>query len=171
MIFNLLFSGLCSVIRYSLRMGFASENLQLCYDLLGFQQGCLSAPQEVSTWTKFCEVDIHSPLVQLLKEDSPAEHLPEDISRFESHLKQPVRLHNIREKMQKSGVVENIVIENTSEKVEENGVRVDPINVYAKTQHVFAEGPEMLISDVMIFPIIFLIDQKAGIINKYPSIR
>ena len=132
-------SGLCSVIRYSLRMGFASEKLQLCYELLGFQQGCLSAPQEVSTWTKFCEVDIHSPLVQLLREDIPAKHLPEDISRFESHLKQPVRMHNIREKMQKSGVMENIVIENTSEKVEEDGVRVDPINVYAKTQHVFAE--------------------------------
>ena len=29
----------------------------------------------------------------------------------------------------------------------------------------------MLISDVMIFPIIFLIDQKAGIVNKYPFIR
>ena len=98
-------------------------------------------------------------------------------------------MHNIREKMQKSGVMENIVIENTSEKVEEDGVRVDPINVYAKTQHVFAEvgcfnskwrnpsslsylqGPEMLISDIMIFPIIFLIDQRAGIINKYPHIR
>lgn len=163
-------AGLCSVIRYSLRMGFASEKLQLCYDLLGFQQGCLSAPQEVSTWTKFCEVDIHSPLVQLMREDIPAIHLPEDISRFESHLKQPVRMHNIREKMQKSGLMENIVIENTSEKVEEDGVRVDPINVYAKTQHVFAEGPEMLISDVMIFPIIFLIDQRAGIVSKYPYI-
>ena len=127
-------------------MGFASEKLQLCYDLLGFQQGCLSAPQEVSTWTKFCEVDIHNPLVQLLKEDedSLAKHLPEDISRFESHLKQPVRMHNIREKMQKSGMVENIVIENTSEKVEDNGVRVDPINVYAKTQHVFAEVSSIL---------------------------
>ena len=170
-------------------MGFASEKLQLCYDLLGFQQGCLSAPQEVSTWTKFCEVDIHSPLVQLMREDIPAIHLPEDISRFESHLQQPVRMHNIREKMQKSGLMENIVIENTSEKVEEDGVRVDPINVYAKTQHVFAEvgcfftmlshltsisllqGPEMLISDVMIFPIIFLIDQRAGIVSKYPYIR
>ena len=98
-------------------------------------------------------------------------------------------MHNIREKMQKSGKMENIVIENTSEKVEENGVKVDPINVYAKTQHVFAEvsifspmilkhnpinliqGPEMLISDVMIFPMIFLIEQKAGIIHKYPFIR
>ena len=25
-------------------------------------QSCLSAPQEVSTWTKFCEVDIQNPL-------------------------------------------------------------------------------------------------------------
>ena len=138
-------------------MGFASEKLQLCYDLLGFQQGCLSAPQEVSTWTKFCEVDIHNPLVQLLKEDedSLAKHLPEDISRFESHLKQPVRMHNIREKMQKSGMVENIVIENTSEKVEENGVRVDPINVYAKTQHVFAEVSSILRWKVNSFLLLF----------------
>ena len=138
-------------------MGFASEKLQLCYDLLGFQQGCLSAPQEVSTWTKFCEVDIHNPLVQLLKEDedSLAKHLPEDISRFESHLKQPVRMHNIREKMQKSGMVENIVIENTSEKVEENGVRVDPINVYAKTQHVFAEVSSILRWKITSFLLLF----------------
>ena len=138
-------------------MGFASEKLQLCYDLLGFQQGCLSAPQEVSTWTKFCEVDIHNPLVQLLKEDedSLAKHLPEDISRFESHLKQPVRMHNIREKMQKSGMVENIVIENTSEKVEENGVRVDPINVYAKTQHVFAEVSSILSVKINSFLLLF----------------
>ena len=75
----------------------------------------------------------------LRKDPSSSECLPVDISRFESHLKQPVRMHNIREKMQKSGKMENIVIENTSEKVEENGVKVDPINVYAKTQHVSAE--------------------------------
>ena len=66
--------------------------------------------------------------------------LPEDISRFEAHLKQPVRMHNIREKMQKSGKLENIVIENNVEVVKQNnGVNVDPINIYAKTQHVFAE--------------------------------
>ena len=66
--------------------------------------------------------------------------LPEDISRFEAHLKQPVRMHNIREKMQKSGKLENIVIENNVEVVKQNnGENVDPINIYAKTQHVFAE--------------------------------
>ena len=50
------------MMRYSLRMGYSCESLSLCQDLLGFQQGCLSAPQEVSTWTKFCEVDIQTPL-------------------------------------------------------------------------------------------------------------
>ena len=65
--------------------------------------------------------------------------LPEDLSRFESHLRQPVRMHNIREKMQKSGKLTNIVIEKTAEVVNENGINVDPINIYAKTQHVFAE--------------------------------
>ena len=48
-------------------------------------------------------------------------------------------MHNIREKMQKSGKLTNIVIENTAEVVNENGINVDPINIYAKTQHVFAE--------------------------------
>ena len=33
----------------------------------------------------------------------------------------------------------NIVIEGTKEIIEENGNKIDPIDVYAKTQHVFAE--------------------------------
>ena len=48
-------------------------------------------------------------------------------------------MHNIREKMQKSGKLQNIVIENNVEVIQENGTNVDPINIYAKTQHVFAE--------------------------------
>ena len=42
--------------------GFYRANGGLRVTLLFPQQGCLSAPQEVSTWTKFCEVDIHNPL-------------------------------------------------------------------------------------------------------------
>ena len=41
--------------------------------------------------------------------------------------------------MQKSGKMNNILIEGTKELIEENGNKVDPIEVYAKTQHVFAE--------------------------------
>ena len=41
--------------------------------------------------------------------------------------------------MQRSGKMSNIVIEGTKEVIEENGNKVDPIDVFAKTQHVFAE--------------------------------
>jgi len=161
-------AGLCSVVRYAFRLAHFSEQLELCKTLLGFQQGCLSAPQEVSTWTKFCEVDIHEPLEDLSCDK--LETLPEAISKFEAHLKQPVRMHNIRDKMQKSGKV-NPVLENGVEVMIENGEKVDPIEVYARTEHVFAEGPEMLVSDVLIFPIFYMLNLKYKLLHKYPHIQ
>ena len=86
----------------------------------------------MSTWTKFCEVDIHNPLGNIahwthlsahsnnsmLAEElelGTLECLPPDLSRLESHLRQPVRMHNIREKMQKSGKFKSIITDNNSE--------------------------------------------------------
>ena len=161
-------AGLCSVVRYAFRLSHFAEELEICKTLLGFQQGCLSAPQEVSTWTKFCEVDIHKPLEQLRCDKLDV--LPEDISKFEAHLKQPVRMHNIREKMQKSGKV-NPVLENGIEVVVENGEKVDPIEVYARTEHVFAKGPEMLVSDVLIYPIFYILHHKYNLVHLFPNIQ
>ena len=48
-------------------------------------------------------------------EEATLEVLPPDLSRLESHLRQPVRMHNIREKMQKSGKFKSIITENNSE--------------------------------------------------------
>ena len=48
-------------------------------------------------------------------EEATLEVLPQDLSRLESHLRQPVRMHNIREKMQKSGKFQPIITENNSE--------------------------------------------------------
>ena len=56
-IFSILFviiSGLCSLLRYIVRK-FSPDIHQT---LLGHQNNCLSAPAEVSTWTKFCEIDL-----------------------------------------------------------------------------------------------------------------
>jgi len=50
----------------------------------------------------------------------------------------------------------------------DDGVKVDPISVYAKTEHVFAEGPELLLSDVMIFPIYYIIHHTHNIMQNYP---
>ena len=161
-------AGLCSVVRYAFRLAHFSEQLQICKSLLGFQQGCLSAPQEVSTWTKFCEVDIHQPLEEL--NNTELITLPEAISKFEAHLKQPVRMHNIRDKMQKSGKVKP-VLEDGIEVVIDNGEKVDPIEVYARTEHVFAEGPELLISDVLIYPIFYLLEKKYKLLHNFPNIE
>ena len=48
-------------------------------------------------------------------EEKSLDVLPPDLSRFESHLRQPVRMHNIREKMQKSGKFKSVITENNSE--------------------------------------------------------
>ena len=53
---QLCITGLCSTLRFliSCRPQLSQEPNQ---EILGYQGGCLSAPAEVSTWTKFCEVD------------------------------------------------------------------------------------------------------------------
>ena len=95
--------------------------------LLGHNQTTLSAPAEVSVWTKFCEIDLPqatsrllSDLVEAKKEISAAAvtsseiessrdnillksqiiQLPEELAKYEAHLRQPIRMHNIRKRMQ-----------------------------------------------------------------------
>ena len=37
--------------------------------------------------------------------------------------------------------------------------------------NIISQGPEMLLSDILIFPIIELIERKYQIVEKYPNIR
>lgn len=159
-------AGLCAVVRYACRLGTATGAGPHCRDLLGFQAGCLSAPREVSTWTQFCEVDIHRPLEQLQQDGLDC--LPPDLSRLEAHLRQPVRMHNIREKMQRAGGLKS-EIEGTAEiVVDTDGRKVDPITVYARTQHVFTEGPELLLSDLLLYPVYYLLQTRYDLLRLYP---
>ena len=89
-------AGLCSVARYLLRLGYATEGREGCRRLLGRQQSCLVAPVEVSPWTSYCEVEVLGVLPCL-----EASQLPEAMAKLEAHLAQPIRMHNIREVMQK----------------------------------------------------------------------
>ena len=41
--------------------------------------------------------------------------------------------------------------------VDKNGREVDPILAFAKTQHLYAEGPDFLLSDLIIYPLYSLI--------------
>lgn len=59
--------------------------------LLGFRQNCLSACAEQSSWTRFCEVDSLSCVVDFFNGNKKWEcHL----SNIEIKLKQPIKLHN-----------------------------------------------------------------------------
>lgn len=66
--------------------------------------GCLNAPAEVSLWTHFCEVDAPEAARELMRkareiQTGPLE-LPDAFAKFEAHMKQPIRIHNIRKRMQ-----------------------------------------------------------------------
>ena len=149
-------AGLCSVARYMLRMAAEAEGLQACQRLLGFQQGCLAAPAEVSTWTSFCELEVAS----AMQNGNKIINIPEAIAKFEAHLGQPVRMHNIRDVMQKSGTIKTRVVEGGRE-VAEDGE--DPVLLFAKESHVFAEGPELLLSDLLLYPVFHLLNIQTDI--------
>ena len=95
---NLCITGLCSVLRY-LIAELGNSSIQ---GLLGYQGNCLTAPAEVSTWTKFCEIDLPKATQTFLNHDenSSSSILPYELAQFEVHLGQPVKIHNIRKRMQ-----------------------------------------------------------------------
>ena len=119
---NLFITGLCSVLRCLI------FHFSPIPELLGYQGNCLNAPAEVSTWTKFCEIDLPKATQKFLG-FSQNEEIPRQIAQFEVHLGQPVKIHNIRKRMQEDGFV-----------AEHEDAKEDPIYEYARTQHLYAEG-------------------------------
>lgn len=118
-------AGLCSVLRFLIRHCLRDE--EQAEQLLGFRQGCLMACAEVSVWTRFCEIDMVHCVETLLKQELAV--LPEnqflipiDLMRFEVHMGEPLRIHNI-------------------DKIRER-------------EHLFAEGPEMTLADLILLPCI-----------------
>ena len=118
--------------------------------LSGYQGNCLNAPAEVSTWTKFCEIDLPKATSKFLLVPSRLDEpeIPLELAQFEVHLGQPVKIHNIRKRMQE----DQFMSENSSQ---------DPIYEYARTQHLYAEGPDFLLSDVLLYPHFYLMLQTA----------
>lgn len=114
-------AGLCAVLRQVLKNSGAEWK-----GLLGFREGCLYACAETSLWTKFCEVDIIETVRKLLKNDGLSNQMiPEDLARFEAHLGQPIRTHNVQKV------------------INENGLD-------SSNQYRFAEGHSMSLADLII---------------------
>lgn len=92
---DMIITGLCAVARHISKYTISAPNIHEHEEgLLGFRKSCLQAPNEVSIWTKFCEVDIIKTVKAILQATSLKE-VPENLVRFENHLKKPVKVHNI----------------------------------------------------------------------------
>lgn len=134
-------AGLCSVSRQIIK---SSGNEEVS-KLLGFREACLVACNETSMWTKFCEIDVISTVKNILCHpdkyfNSDGICIPTDILRFEYHMAQPVRMHNVYKVARQMSNNKNI----------KSSIPVKELNL----KHEFSEGPYITLADVILFPCI-----------------
>ncbi len=148
--------------------------------LLGFRSGCLQACAEASIWTKFCEVDMTERMILALVKavNSSVEpnydwELPQDLLRFEYHLREPVRIHNLGKRAQEQ---EKLIELNGKREIPGHvippstptnndigrGSTSQNISQFQQLSHDYAEGPDITISDLMIFPCVDLAKRLFG---------
>ena len=129
-------AGLCAILRQIVKEVTAEHPKHFCRKLLGFKESCLTACSESSVWTKFCEVDLIL-TVKFLHANSEIENeLPISMARFERHMSQPVRLHNLyKYTMSKKCSDESLILP--------EGLRL--------LEHTYAEGSHITLADIIIF--------------------
>ncbi|XP_045451690.1 glutathione S-transferase C-terminal domain-containing protein homolog [Melitaea cinxia] len=182
-------TGLCAVSRYICKHRSSASSPYENDGLLGFRKGCLQAPNEVSIWTKFCEVDLIKTVKKLLIEENLKE-IPKNLMRFENHLNKPVKLHNMFKVARELKKVSTKHNENS--KVAQSvkpSVEVKKISDGTKTpkqrkwksnknkqsdvnnslnieelglKHQFAEGPFLTLADLVLVPSYYIIIEKIG---------
>ncbi|CAB0034049.1 unnamed protein product [Trichogramma brassicae] len=127
-------AGLCGTLRQIIKNILIDFPDHSSRSLLGFKEQCLSACSEASIWTKFCEIDIVSMVGCKLTEDQE-DIIPLSLAKFENHMSQPVKLHNLfKYTMSKKFAGDNVTKDR----------KVLP-------EHTFAEGLSLTLSDVIIF--------------------
>lgn len=133
-------AGLCTVLRHIVKdVNIVNHSAHHCQKLLGFKDSCLMTCSETSVWTKFCEIELISTLKTLNPENL---ELPITLIRFEHHMSQPVKLHNIcKYTKSKKFVSLNIPLENNTNLPE----------------HTYAESPYITLIDIVIFVCIHLL--------------
>jgi hypothetical protein len=156
-------AGLCAVLRQVVKnTAEQSSSGHRCHSLLGFRQGCLMACAESSVWTRFCEVDIINTVRNLMCKDflPVLVTLPEDVARFEIHMGQPLRIHNINKRNQdyvnSKGTTHFKLKKGTHRMKEGKNIEIRQ-SVEIELEHCFAEGPVMTLADIILFPCIHII--------------
>lgn len=161
---NVVVAGLCGVCRNIVK--YSSDEFA---DLLGFKGSCLLAPSEASIWTKFCEVDIvdctKSMLDRLtrLSGVTDAFLLPVEFARFESHMAQPIRMHNIyklarnlaKEESEQAAVIDalnDLTLNNKKRRKAKPQIACSVAIKDLNLDHKYAEGQQVSIADVILFP-------------------
>ncbi|XP_031833368.2 glutathione S-transferase, C-terminal domain containing isoform X1 [Nomia melanderi] len=129
-------AGLCAILRQIVKDVTAEYPEHHCRKLLGFKDSCLTACSEASVWTKFCEVDLILTLKFLHADDAICNELPSSMAKFEYHMLQPVRLHNLYKYTM------------SKKFAEENGISRDKTRI---PEHTYAEGSYITLADIIIF--------------------
>lgn len=183
---NTVISGLCGVSRGIIKNCLKNRLYVFAEDLLGFKSACLMSPTECSVWTKFCELDMiecHKSFLQSISSTNDSIHLPEEFSKFESHMKQPVRLHNVyglardldKKKNLNQSLKELIIRDrvllsprmNKTKKPKTIKISSSISVEELKIEHTFMEGHKITLADVILFnyfhSMLNLIPEKSNI--------
>ncbi|KAM3965780.1 glutathione S-transferase C-terminal domain-containing protein homolog [Aphomia sociella] len=176
-------TGLCAVARHICKHRIIQRGSHEHEEgLLGFRKSCLQAPNEVSIWTKFCEVDLVRTVKEFLNTDKLFV-LPKNLVRFENHLRKPVRVHNVykvaremkKENLKKSDLNTDTVKEEKSlaenaripktRKWKSNIKKQLEVDCSTKIEdlnlvHQFAEGPFLTLADLILLPSYYIIAQS-----------
>lgn len=130
-------AGLCAVLRQIVKDASAGYSVHhYCQTLLGFKGSCLLACSEASVWTKFCEVDLILTLKFLNLKNLENSELPVCLAKFECHMSQPIKMHNLyKYTMCKKFAALNIA------RNDETGL----------PEHAYAEGSSITLVDLIIF--------------------
>ncbi|CAB3253154.1 unnamed protein product [Arctia plantaginis] len=187
---DMIITGLCAVARHISKFMNTPPSVHVHEEgLLGFRKSCLQAPNEVSIWTKFCEVDIIK-TVKAILQTTILKGVPENLVRFENHLKKPVRVHNVfkvaRELKKENKNCKNTVISEDTKNLNPKSAPVSDKTRVPKTRkwksnknkeleidcsikiedldisHQFAEGPFLTLADIVLLPSFHIVFQSFG---------
>ncbi|XP_037959897.1 glutathione S-transferase C-terminal domain-containing protein homolog [Teleopsis dalmanni] len=163
---NTFISGMCAVCREIVARQSSTEKMYL----LGFKQSCLLAPAEASIWTRFCELDMPSALNDLLykyQNGQIIDEIPTALVRFERHMNEPVRMHNIYKVAREKAKQEPEII-NGCKVMVDCSIPKEKLAI----EHRFAEGIAFTIADLVLYPCIMLIfDSCPGIGQFFPLVK
>ncbi|XP_036328454.1 glutathione S-transferase C-terminal domain-containing protein homolog [Rhagoletis pomonella] len=151
---NTFIAGMCAVCRELVSRQECPERRKL----LGFKGACLLAPAEASIWTRFCEVDVVDAISRLLctlESGDALDEIPKVVPRFERHMNEPVRMHNIYKTAREQAQQQNKLPgdKKKGKVIFDCSIPKEQLPI----EHRFAEGIAFTIADILLYTFMRLI--------------